>query len=147
MDFEGSQLWKRFKWELGGNRGSKLSAIIAFLSFTLSQVTQRVCIVLTFVFFFLWTVTAAILCKRFCVLKQWISNASLTVSPNPNQATTPPSSSSAYWQPGEMRCPAALSSTIQAVTGKGWGWERRVTGCVSGFGMAICLNCSLRIIV
>lgn len=87
MDLDGSQLWMRFKWELGGNRGSKLSAVVAFLSFTRSQVTQRVRIV--FFFCELWRLQC--LCKRFCVLKRWISNASLTVSPNPNQTTTAPS--------------------------------------------------------
>lgn len=133
IDLNGSQLWMRFKWELGGNRGSKLSAIVAFLSFTRSQVTQRVCIVLIFVFFV--NCDSCNACANgFCVLKRWIINASLTVSSNPSQMTIPPSSSSAYWQPGEMRFPAVLSSTVQAVTGNAWGQARR------GGEWALCLG-------
>lgn len=66
-----------------GNHGSKLSAIVAFLMFTHSQVTQRVCIVLIFLSFFFVNCDSCNACaKRFVCLKRWISNASLTVSPN-----------------------------------------------------------------
>lgn len=97
---------------------------------------------------FLWTVTATILVQMYFVLKCWIINASLTASSNPSQTTIPPSSSSAYWHTGdEMSCCPVLNCP-------GWcrecmrsGEERRGMGFVSGFGVAICLNCYHRIFV
>lgn len=123
IGLDGSQVWMRFKWELWGNRGSKLSAIVAFLSFTPLASHLKSCIVKICVFF-VYCDSYNACANRFCVLKCWIINASLTASPNPSQTTIPPFSSSAYWQPGEMRCPAVLFSTVQALAGTAWGQAR-----------------------
>lgn len=91
MDFDGSQLWKRFKWELEGIVDLNYLQLLLFSHLPARKSLKEFVLFWLLSFFFCELLQLQYLCKRFCVLKQWISYALLTVFPNHNQASTPPS--------------------------------------------------------